>query len=80
MRLCDAADGKQLMLTAPTVHCTLPFCIAQCSVHLVGLVVVVRDLVLDCDDAEGRGTSLCTTLPLLLGKMVHLYNYTKELY
>ena len=42
--------SKQLMLTAPTEHCTLPFCSALCSVHLVGSVVVERDLVLECDD------------------------------
>ena len=43
-------DSKQLMLTAPTLHCTLPFCIALCSVHLVGSAVVEHDLVLDRDD------------------------------
>ena len=43
-------DSKQLMLTAPTVHCTLPFCIALCSVDLFGSVVVEHDLVLDSDD------------------------------
>ena len=46
------ADSKQLILTAPTVHCSLPFCIAPCSVHLVGSVVIEHDdHVLDCDDS-----------------------------
>ena len=34
-------NNKQLMYTAPTVHSSLPFCIALCSVDLFGLVVVV---------------------------------------
>jgi len=34
-------NNKQLMYTVPTVHWTLPFCIALCSVDLFGLVVVV---------------------------------------
>ena len=40
------AYSKQLMLTLPTVHCALPFCIAPCLVHLVGSAVVEYDLVL----------------------------------
>ena len=38
------------MLTAPTVHCALPFRIALCSVHLVGSVVVEHDLALESED------------------------------
>ena len=44
-------DNKQLMPTEPTMHCTLPFCIALCSMQLVGSVVVEHDLVLECNDA-----------------------------
>ena len=40
------AYSKQLMLTLPTVHCALPFCIAPCLVHLVSSAVVEYDLVL----------------------------------
>jgi len=32
-------DNKQLMSTAATMHCTLPFRIALCSVDLLGSVV-----------------------------------------
>ena len=42
--------NKQLILTVPTVHCVLPFCIAPCSVHLVGSAVVEHDLVIVPDD------------------------------
>ena len=33
-------DNKQPMFPAPTVHCTLPFCIELCSVALLGSVVL----------------------------------------
>ena len=39
------------------VHCTLPFCIAPCSVHLVGSAGVEHDLVFEPDDGEERGKS-----------------------
>ena len=42
--------NKQVMLTAPTVHCSRPFCIVRCSVHLVPSVVVEHDLAFECDD------------------------------
>ena len=41
--------NKQLMLVEPKVHYTRPFCIAPCSVHLVGAAVVENDLVLEPD-------------------------------
>ena len=37
--LKQTADNKQPMLPAPTLHCTLPFCVEQCSVELLGSVV-----------------------------------------
>ena len=43
--------NKQLMLVEPKVHCTLPFCIAPRSVHLVGSAVVENDLVHEPDGA-----------------------------
>ena len=48
----------QLKLTAPTVHCTLPFYITPCSVHLVGSAVVEHNLVFQPDDDRKRGKSL----------------------
>ena len=42
--------SKQLMLTLPTVHCILPFCIVPCLVYLVGSAVVKYDFVLVPDD------------------------------
>ena len=33
-------DNKQLKSFAPTVHCTLPFCIALCSMHLISLALL----------------------------------------
>ena len=33
------------MLPAPTVHCTLPFCIELYSVYLLGLIIL-RNMVL----------------------------------
>ena len=53
--------NKQLMLTAPTVHYTPPFCIAKCSVNLVDLTVVEHELELVPDDEQGceLRTKLC---------------------
>ena len=42
--------NKQLILTVPTVHYVLSFCIALCSVHLVDSAVAEHDLVLVPDD------------------------------
>ena len=53
------ANNKQLMLTAPTVHCTLPFCIAPCSVCLLGSAVADFDLVLEPDDERVCEKNLC---------------------
>ena len=44
------SNNRQLMLTAPTMRCALPFCIAPCSVHSVGPAVVEHDLVLEPND------------------------------
>ena len=44
-------DSKRLRLLATTLHWTLPFCIAQCSVDLFGSVAEYG-LVLDVDDEE----------------------------
>ena len=46
------------MLPAPTVHCTLLFCITPFSVHLFRSLVVKNDLVLEPDDDRERGKSL----------------------
>ena len=40
--------NKRLKLTAPTLHCVVPLCIAPCLVHLVGSAVVERDPVSLC--------------------------------
>ena len=53
-------NNRKLMLTAPTVHCALPFCIAPCSVHSVGPAVVEHDLVLEPDDGGEHRKSFCT--------------------
>ena len=45
-------DNKRLTLVAATAHWTLRFCIALCSVDLLGLVVEFG-LVLDFDDDGG---------------------------
>ena len=37
------------MLTAPTVHCSLPSCILPCSVQFFGLAVAEHDFVLQLD-------------------------------
>ena len=37
------------MLTAPTVHCSLPSCTSPCSVQLLGSAVVEYDFVLEPD-------------------------------
>ena len=43
------------MPTEPTVHCTLPFCIARYPLHLVGSAVVEHDLVfVYYDDLERK--------------------------
>ena len=34
------ADNKRPMLPAPTVHCTLRFCIELCSFELLGSLLV----------------------------------------
>jgi len=46
------ADSKRLTRIATTVHWTLPFCIALCSVDLFGSVVE-HGPALDVDDDEG---------------------------
>ena len=61
--------NKQLKLTAPTLHCVVPFCIALCSIHLVGSAVVERDPVFELDDDRQREKSLCTK---------QLYNYARR--
>ena len=53
--LQQTADNKKPMFPAPTVHCSLPFCIELCSVELLGLVVFLKHRSehgqheLDCD-------------------------------
>lgn len=47
---CNKVDNRQIKLTAPTAHCTLPFCIVRCSMHLVGSDVAEHDLVFEFDD------------------------------
>ena len=54
-------NNKQLMYIAPTVHWTLPFGIALCSVDLSGLVVLVGHRpVLEIDNDGVLRKSLCT--------------------
>ena len=55
------ANNKQLMPTEPTVHCTLLFCIAWYSLHLVGSAAVGHDLVFVYDDDLEHKIFLCTT-------------------
>ena len=54
--LYHMVDNKQLKLTASTVHWTLSFCIALCSVELFGSVVLgEHDFELELvDDLEKR--------------------------
>ena len=61
--------NRQLKLTAPTLHCVVPLCIAPCLVHLVGSAVVERDPVFELDDDRQREKSLCTR---------QLYNYARR--
>ena len=73
-------DNKQLIPTAPTVHCTLPFCIALCSVELVGLAVVVGHAVSHQFDVdELRKKSLCKIGLKLPDIMLSLCDRTKML-
>ena len=53
--------NKQVTLTILTVEYTLPFCIAPCSVPLVGPVVAEHDLVHESDD-----NALCLSLSFLV--------------
>ena len=48
------------MLTAPTVHCSLPSCILRCSEQLFGLAVVEYDFALEPDGVQEGKISLCT--------------------
>ena len=54
LSLYHVVYNKQLMSTAPIVHWILPFCIALCSLELLGSVVLdERDHVLEFgDDAQ----------------------------
>jgi len=45
-------DNKQLMSTVATVQCTLHFCIALCSVDLLGSIVV-EELGLELEIGDG---------------------------
>ena len=65
------ADSKWLTWIATTVHWTLPFCIALCSVDLFGSVVE-HGLALDFDDDGGWGKSPCKKRPRLLDTMKQL--------
>ena len=51
-------NNKQLTLIAPTMHCTLPSCIAPCSVYLFGLAVAEHVLEFGRYDYEDPGKSL----------------------
>ena len=68
--------NKQLELTAWTVFCTLLFCIAKCSMNLVGSTVVV---LVPCYNGE-CGKSLCTRRFRWLNITVQLYIKTKRPY
>ena len=62
VRLSDAADSKQLMLAASTVHCTMPFCIALCSAGAFGwfglLNVILYLIVMMSSKGRGRSSSM----------------------
>ena len=62
-------NNKQLMLTAPTMHCTLPSCIALCSVYLFGLAVAEHVLEFGRYDYEDPGKSLRAKPLRLSGKL-----------
>ena len=49
--------NKLLMLTALTIHCPLPFCIAKCSVNMVDSAAVVQGQG-ECYDDGVYGKSL----------------------
>jgi len=60
-------DNKQLTPTAPTLHWTLPFCIALCSVEVFGSVVLVeRRFALGFGDDAAQRKSTCKKLSTLL--------------
>ena len=68
--LYQMVNNKQLMYTVPTMHRTLPFCIALCLVDLFGSIALVgHDPVLEFDDDGGLGKSLCTRRLRLLDIM-----------
>lgn len=57
------------MPTAPTMHCTPPFCIAPCSVNLVGSAVAEPVLEFGRDGEEECRKSLCTKPLRLAGNL-----------
>ena len=64
-------DNKKLISTAATVHCTLPFCFALCSVDLLGSVVAEEhDLELEIGDGGVQEISWCKRGLRLLGIVV----------
>ena len=67
------ADNKQLKSFAPTVHCTRPFCIALCSMHLISLAAIKHDLALERDNDGECGESFYTRRQRILGRY---WNYT----
>ena len=52
-------NNKQLMQTAPTMHCTPLFYISPYSMYLVGSAIVEHDVVLQPDDDGEYKKSLC---------------------
>ena len=80
-------NNKQLMQSAPTVHCIVLFCISPCSMHMVGSAVVGHDVVLQPDDDWEYEKSLCTRwlrlaeevmcLMCLHGQVIRLYGNLK---
>ena len=73
-------NNKQLMQTAPTVHCTPLFCISPYLMHLVGSAVVGHDVVLQPDDDWEYEKSLCTRWLRLAEIMICLYDRAIRLY
>ena len=77
LSLYHVVNSKQLMYTAPTVHCTLPFGIALCSVDLFGLVFLVdHGPVLEID-AGWRSQSVNTRRYRLQDIILYLHSRTK---
>lgn len=68
------------MPSVPTVHCRLPFCIATCSMELVGSAFVERELSFDSVYGEEYGISLCMRSLMSLNIPAERYTIIPDAY